>query len=148
MTPFRILALETSVAQALRSANDGEPVIADDPHGYPCRHCLEAARPGARLLLTTYAAVPAGAYRESGPIFLHADDCTRYRATDVVPEVLRRRLVALRGYDARQHIVAADIVDGQLLEPLLYTLFERPEIAIVHARFARTGCFACAFVRA
>src|SRR5207247_2303789 len=83
---FRIVPLRSEVAEGARraaeaGAADHAVVLADSPSGYPCRHCLHFAKPGERLILFPYAAIPAGhPYSESGPIFVHAEQCERYRA--------------------------------------------------------------------
>src|SRR5437773_6653842 len=81
---FRIVPLPTDVAAtARRAAASGAPdhamVVADSPDGFPCRHCLRWARPGERMILFPYAAIPPGhPYSECGPIFVHAEPCERY----------------------------------------------------------------------
>ena len=81
---FQIVPLATEVAEASRrAAAAGAPdhgvVVADSPNGFPCRHCLRWARPGERVILFPYAAIPPGhPYSESGPIFVHAEPCERY----------------------------------------------------------------------
>ena len=146
---FRIVPLQTAVADTLRALPGSERVIADEPHSFPCRHCLSDAIPGEGLVLASHSPFDQpGPYREVGPVFVHAEPCARYGDERVAPEQLRRRLLALRGYDFRQRIVAADVVQGSDFEPLLARLFERSDVDYVHVRFARTGCYACRIERA
>src|SRR5213075_195027 len=83
---FRVVPLQTQIAEAARAAAeagaaDHAVVITDVPQAYPCRHCLKWAKLGERMVLFPFASVPAGhPYSESGPIFVHADRCERYRA--------------------------------------------------------------------
>ena len=92
---FRIVPLATEIAvTARRIAASGAPdhvmVVANSPNGFPCRHCLRWARLGERMILFPYAAIPAGhPYSESGPIFVHAEPCERYGATDEYPADFR-----------------------------------------------------------
>ena len=78
---FRIVPIQTEVAETARraakaGAADHAIVVADSPHGYPCRHCLRFAKPGERVILFPYASIPAGhPYSEIGPIFVHAETC-------------------------------------------------------------------------
>ena len=89
-TNYRVVPLPTEVAEEARraaqaSASDHAIVEADSPTGFPCRHCLQWAQPGERVVLFPYASVPPGRpYSESGPIFVHAEACERYAATDRV----------------------------------------------------------------
>src|SRR6058998_667063 len=102
---FRVVPLPTEVAERARRASeagaaDHAVVIADLPTGYPCRHCLRFAKPGERLILFPYASIPAGhPYSETGPIFVHAEACERYRAPGEYPADFRNGRV-FRAYDA------------------------------------------------
>jgi hypothetical protein len=153
MINFRIEAIETAaVARAHARLAEGDPtvelVVADEPDSYPCRHCLEDARPGERLLLFSHSPFDKiGPYKEVGAVYAHERRCAR-ASSPQVPEQLRRRLLALRGYSADQRILAADVVPGSAMEPLLCELLRKPEVAYVHARFAKFGCFACRIERA
>src|ERR1700692_201879 len=103
---FRIVPLRTEIAEgARRAAQSGAPdhavVTADSPTGYPCRHCLRWARPGERMILFPFAAIPPGRpYSESGPIFVHAEPCERYSKTHAYPEPFRHGRV-LRAYNSK-----------------------------------------------
>jgi hypothetical protein len=153
-TSFEIVALPTEVAERVRAERvdaAGNPVVARvaTDGGMPCRHCLTDSAPGETMLLFSYSPFTTGGpYREAGPIYVHERACPRYPTSGVIPEQLRRRLLALRGYDAAGDMVDADVVDGKAMEPLLDDLLGRPEVAFVHVRNARPGCFACGIVRA
>jgi hypothetical protein len=45
-------------------------------------------------------------------------------------------------------LLGGEVVEGRDLEPVLDQLLARPEVASVHVRNARPGCFVCAIVRA
>jgi hypothetical protein len=119
------------------------PIVADRPAAFPCRHCLADAEPGEPMLLASHSpfALP-GPYKEVGPVFVHARPCARFDG-DVIPLQLRRRLLALRGYDRAQSLVDAVIVEGAAMDGELERLLARSDVAFVHVRFARPGCFAC-----
>jgi len=149
-----ILALPTDVVERWRSAGVDEygnrltPIVADRPAAFPCRHCLQDAEPGEKLLLAGHSPfAQAGPYKEVGPVFVHAEPCTRFDGDDV-PQQLRRRLLALRGYDRTQSLVDGVVVEGAAIEGALASLFAQPEVAWVHVRFAKPGCFACRVERA
>ena len=88
---FRIVPLPTEVAEAARQAakngaRDHRVMTADSAASYPCRHCLHFAKPGESVILFTYASIPHGhLYSESGPIFVHAEPCECYSATEEYP---------------------------------------------------------------
>ncbi len=146
VSKFEIVPLATEVAEnARRSARDGAPdhiiSVVDSPEIAPCRHCLRWAEPGERVILFPYAAIPAGhAYSEIGPIFVHADDCPRYSATNEYPAAFRAGR-AVRAYDSRFNIIDAEVADGDGAEAVIAKYLSNPETAFVHVRSASRGCY-------
>ena len=58
--------------------------------GVPCRHCLRHVRAGEPYLVLAYRPFPAlQPYAETGPIFLHAEECVRAAESDVLCEMFR-----------------------------------------------------------
>jgi hypothetical protein len=143
---FRIAPLLTEVAERARrtaeaGAADHAVVIADSPTGYPCRHCLRFAKPGERVILFPYAAIPPGhPYSETGPIFVHAEACERYRATHEYPEDFRRGR-AFRAYNASYDMIDAEVANGSEPEAIVEKLLQNPETAFVDARSVTRGCY-------
>ena len=150
---FRIVPLPTEIAEtARRLARTGAPdhtiVVADSPHGYPCRHCLRWAQPGEPVVLFPYAAIPPGhPYSETGPIFVHAEKCQRYSATGEYPADFRNGRV-FRAYDANYNIIDAQIADGNKPEAVIEKLLQNPKTAFVDARSITHGCFTFRIQRA
>ena len=143
---FRILPLPTEIAHAARhaveaGASDHAIVSADSPGSSPCRHCLRWAQLGERVILFPYAAIPSGhPYSETGPIFVHANECQRYSATNEYPADFRNGRV-FRAYDSKYNIIDAEIVNGREPEVVIEDLFQNPDTAFVDARSATRGCF-------
>lgn len=150
---MHIIALATEVAERWRRTGVDEhgnrltPIVADKPAAFPCRHCLRDAEPGEAMLLASHSPfAQPGPYKEVGPVFVHARACARFAGGEV-PLQLRRRLLALRGYDRAQSLVDGVVVEGAALEGALAALFARADVDWVHVRFARPGCFACRIER-
>ena len=143
---FRVVPLSTEIAEAARraataGASDHVFVTADSPRGYPCRHCLRWAKPGERMILFPYAAIPPGRpYSESGPIFVHAEPCERYAATREFPAEFRTGRV-LRAYNSQHDIIAAEVANGEGPEDVIERFLQEPETAFVHVRSASHGCY-------
>ncbi len=143
---FRILPLPTEIAEAARhavkaGASDHAIVNADSPGSSPCRHCLRWAQPGERVILFPYAPIPSGhPYSETGPIFVHADECQRYSATNEYPADFRNGRV-FRAYDAKYKIIDAQIMNGSEPEAVIESLFQNPDTAFVDVRSVTHGCF-------
>lgn len=115
--------------------------------GYPCRHCLDFIEDGAAYLTLAYRPFPAlQPYAETGPIFIHADPCPRYAASEAKPPVLGDSPdFILRGYGADDRIVygTGAVTLKENVEDRARTLLALPEIAYVHVRSARNNCFQC-----
>src|SRR5204862_7136687 len=88
---FRIVPLATEIAEAARrvvnaGAADHALITVDSPRSSPCRHCLRWAQPGELVVLFPSAAIPSGnPYSDTGPIFVHANDCQLYRTPNGYP---------------------------------------------------------------
>src|SRR4030095_12521811 len=113
---FRIVPLPTEIADAARlavnaGAADHALITVDCPGRRPCPHCLRWAQPGERVILFTYAAIPSGQpYFEAGPIFVHADGCQRYSATNEYPADFRSGR-GVRAYDSKYNIIDSQVMD-------------------------------------
>lgn len=147
---FRIEGLEPDAFQPLFALDDEALAArgvrrqtADHTPGFPCRVSLEDAEPGEEVLLLNFEhhAVDSP-YRAAGPIFVRRG-AVRFSAVNVVPPVLRPRLLSLRAYDARGTMVGADVREGADFEAAIERLFEDPSAAYVHVHNAKPGCFAC-----
>jgi hypothetical protein len=143
---FQIVPLPTEIADtARRVANEGASdhavITVDSPESSPCRHCLRWAEPGERVVLFPYTAIPAGQpYSETGPIFVHADECQRYSAVNEYPDNFRNGRV-FRAYDSNYNIIDAQVVDGSEPEVVIESLLQNPDTAFVDARSVTRGCF-------
>jgi hypothetical protein len=143
---FRIVPIRTEIAETARreaeaGASDHAVVTADSPEGFPCRHCLRWAQPGERMILFPYAAIaPGRPYSESGPIFVHAEPCARYAATDKFPLEFREGRV-LRAYNSQHDMIEAEVANGEGPEAVIERFLEKPETAFVHVRSVSHGCY-------
>jgi hypothetical protein len=143
---FHIVPLPTEIADAARhavsaGAADHSLISVNSPSSSPCRHCLRWAQPGERVILFPYAAIPSGhPYSETGPIFVHANECQRYSATSEYPADFRNGRV-FRAYDSNYNIVDAQVVNGSEPEVVIESLFQNPNTAFVDVRSVTHGCF-------
>ncbi len=150
---FRIVPLVTEVAEAARAkaregAPDHETLTTEQPGAYPCRHCLQWAQPGERVILFPYASIPAGhPYSESGPIFVHEGACSRYDRSEDYPADFREHRV-LRAYDKTNNMIDAVILGESEPETVIAELFANPATDFLQARSAPRGCYTFAIARA
>lgn len=150
---FRIVPLSSEIAAAARQrATAGAPdhaiVEVDSEKSVPCRHCLRWAQPGERVILFPYASIAAGRpYSESGPIFVHAAECPRYRETERYPDDFRRHRV-IRAYDSDDFMIDAIVVDEEEPEAVIEKLFGNPRTKFLQARSVTNGCYTFRMERA
>ncbi|MGE5176579.1 MAG: DUF1203 domain-containing protein [Hyphomicrobiales bacterium] len=115
----------------------------------PCRVSLEDAEPGEEVLLLRFAHLEAASpYAASGPIFVRRAATRRFVATNAIPDMLRRRLLSVRAYDASHFMLESDVVEGAVLDGAIRRLFENPDVDYLHVHNARPGCFDCRVERA
>jgi hypothetical protein len=137
---FALSDAELAARGALRTVADGNP-------WYPCRVSLADAEAGDELLLVNFEHhATSTPYRATGAIYVRRTAQTKL-VLDRVPEVLERRVLSVRGYDAAGMMEAVDLVDGRELASKLDAILGRPEIEHIHVHYAKPGCFACRVTR-
>lgn len=121
-------------------------MIADAPDAAPCRVSLADAEPGERLILLNHRHLDALAspYRSEGPIFVREAAVEAAPAPGEIPDMLGRRLLSARVYDADWMMTDADVVEGADIAARLESWFGNPSAVVVHLHTARRGCFMAA----
>jgi len=122
--------------------------VATESPGFPCRISLTDAAPGDEVILVNYEHLAvASPYRASHAIYVRAGE-RQFDAVDEVPEMLRRRLLSIRGFDDQGMMTGADVVEGRHLEALIERMLGDPRTAYLHAHIAKPGCYAALIERA
>ena len=154
---FRIKALALAPFQPLFDMDGpallrlgARRMVADAPHAAPCRVSLADAAPGERLILLNHRHLdaPASPYRSEGPIFVREAAMEAAPGVGEVPDMLGRRLLSARVYDADWMMTDADVVEGRDLAGRLSDWFADPAVSAIHLHTARRGCFMAAAERA
>ena len=153
---FRISGLEAKRFSHLFGLSDDELAghrarryICGEKPGFPCRVSLEDAEPGEPVLLLNYEHLPVDSpYRASHAIYVREREQPSFDEVNAIPPALLPRLLAVRGFDAAGMMLAAEVVEGSALVPLVEQYFADERIAFLHAHFARRGCFAAQVSRA
>ncbi len=112
----------------------------------PCRACLGQIKEGESALLVSYRPFRhVQPYAETGPIFIHAEECGTYDVAQVPPAMLYSADYIVRGYDAGDRIVygTGAVTPTAAIAARAQELLTRPDIAYVHVRSARNNCFQC-----
>ena len=156
MGGFRVIAMSEELAERVRatrrSPGYGHPVHAEAADGpWPCRVCLERKEPhgSERRLLFTYD--PFHGLEElplPGPVFIHEEPCARFAGENRFPDDLRRVPLTLNAYGQGRRLLAQEYVADGAVEPVLASLLARAEIAYIHLRHTRAGCYLARVERA
>ena len=148
MTSFRVIAIETAIAESvrstLRSPSYGHPAHTEIATGYgPCRHCLRTFRVGEepRILFTYDPFAGVEELPLPGPVFVHAEACERYPEDGGFPGDLRSHALTLNAYTRGRRLRAQEYVADGEVDAALERLLARPEIDYVHVRDTAAGCY-------
>ena len=150
---FRIRGLDAGQFEHLFALDDAALAahgavrrIADGP--YPCRISLTDAAPGDEVILTNFEHhAVASPYRMRFAIYVRQGEET-FDAVGTVPDQLRRRTLAVRGFDAQGMMTGREIVEGIHLEEAIERQFGVPGAQYLHVHFAAAGCYAARVERA
>jgi Protein of unknown function (DUF1203) len=150
---FRITGLPAEQFAHLFALSDSELAvqgamrrIADGPH--PCRISLTDAAPGDEVILTNYEHHAVSTpYRMRFAIYVRKGERT-FDAVDAVPDQLRRRTLAVRGFDAKGMMRGWEVVEGIWLEEAIARQLADAAVQYLHIHYAAPGCYAARVERA
>ena len=152
---YRIEGLAPEAFESLFNMNEGElaergacRVTADARPGFPCRVTLEDAEPGETLILLNHVSHDvATPYRAAHAIYVREGAREAAAFEDLLPPVFEGRVLSLRGFGADGMMKAALLALPGEADAKIRALFERAEIATIHAHNAAPGCFAARIER-
>ncbi|MGH8253284.1 MAG: DUF1203 domain-containing protein [Steroidobacteraceae bacterium] len=153
---FRIVALPVAsfaplfgLPETELAARGVKRVVADRQPGFPCRVSLRDAAPGESLLLLNYEHLSSSSpYRSSHAIFVRENAVECVPRVNEIPDVLARRLLSVRAFDAAGMMLEADVTEGSQVAPLIARYLDDERVGFVHIHNARPGCYAAQAVRA
>jgi hypothetical protein len=153
---YRISGLSPETFRALFGASDevlaqhgAIRVQATASRGFPCRITLDDAAEGETLLLLNHEShAVATPYRSSYAIYVRENASEPLVLDDATPPVFAGRQIALRAFDAEGMLRGASLALNDDADARIRELFDRPEIAYIHAHNAAHGCFAARVERA
>jgi uncharacterized protein DUF1203 len=123
--------------------------VADDRQpGYPCRISLTDSQEGDELILANYEHHPVDSpYRMRFAVYIRRGE-ERFDGVDIVPEQLRDRMLAVRGFDQDAMMTGWELIDGREAEAAIERLLADPRAAYLHIHYAAPGCYAARVDRA
>jgi hypothetical protein len=111
----------------------------------PCRHCLGLIAEGDQKLVLGYRPFDRlQPYAEVGPIFLHANGCTRYESNRLPGWFAYLQPALIRGYGSDDWIRydTGSVVAGGELTAVAAKILSEAGVAYVHIR-SKYNCFLC-----
>lgn len=154
MPAIRFIPMPSQIAAAYRNGEPDAYGCAPEhrlsPGGYQCRHCLAPIAEGEPYLTVAYRPFPfLQPYAETGPIFLHAMECTAYDGGDRLPPIFDSPDYIVRGYGHDNRIVygTGAVTPTAEIAARAKALLQDDNIAYVHVRSARNNCFQCRIER-
>lgn len=120
--------------------------LISDGDGVPCRHCLRNVSAGdAYLVFSLRPFTSLQPYAETGPVFMHAEECPAYGENARPPVLTSSKDYLLRGYGSNERIVygTGGVIPTEQLELRAEALLAMPGVASVHVRSARNNCYQC-----
>jgi hypothetical protein len=147
---FQITGLPAQSFQPLFTLTDAElqirsaiRMVANSNPGFPCRVSLQDAQIGESVILVNYEHLAvAGPYRSRHAIFVRENAQDAKLAVNEVPDVITRRLLSVRAFDAAGLMQEADVFPGTQLSEVASRMLEREGIRFLHVHNAKPGCFA------
>lgn len=118
-------------------------ILVDECPGYPDRIGLRDMAVGETALLLNYEHLPVNSpYRSRHAIFVSEMPQEAAHYVNEVPDVMARRILSLRAFDDKGHILHADLATGEEIEAMIEAFLRDPSVVYIHAHYAKPGCFA------
>jgi hypothetical protein len=155
MPPFRVIAIPSEVADAVRSTHRspgyGHPTHTEVATGHgPCRQCLRTFAVGheRRVLFTYDPFTGTESLPLPGPVFIHEAPCERYAEDGGFPVDMRSHPLTFNAYARGRQLRAQEYVADGCVEPVIERLLGRSDVDYIHVRDTRAGCFDFSIERA
>ncbi len=147
---FRVQGLEAGEFSHLFGLTDAELArvgarrcVVDAKPGYPDRIEVRDLDVGENAILLNYEHQPAATpYRSAHAIFVREGADRALDLIGALPQAIRIRPISLRAFTTSGEMLHADLSAGVELEQLIERFFADPDIAYLHAHYAKRGCYA------
>jgi len=148
MQSMKIVAIPTEVAQevrlTMRAPKYGFPAhkeLAKD--AAPCRHCLRTFEVGKDYgILFTYDRFSGvESLPQPGPVYIHAEPCSRYPEDSGFPEELGRSPRTIEAYGSGRQLLGQTHVNDGKPEEAIQNFLARPDVEYLQVHSTTAGCF-------
>jgi hypothetical protein len=155
MQPIKVVAIPTETAESVRKTMQapgyGFPAHVElGTDDAPCRHCLKAIAAGKerRILFTYDRFSGVEELPQPGPVYIHADNCTRYDENAGIPAELRSSQRTVEAYAKGRKLLGQKYVTNGEFEEAIQLLFSRHEVDYLQVQSTTAGCFTFRIERA
>lgn len=103
---------------------------------------MRDAEIGEDLLLVGHQSMSLDTpYKTSHAIFVREGALEAYVDQNTVPQVMHRRLLSLRAFDARGMMTDAALAQRDDIASTIESLFKDSNVSHIHAHYALRGCY-------
>lgn len=149
MTDYRVTGLSPKPFTRLFGLNDeqlaaagAKRYVVDAKPGFPDRVEMRDLNHGETAILVNYEHLPSDSpYRSRHAIFVREGATQAYESINEIPDVMKSRLLSLRGFDEADMMIEADVIEGTDAEAAIQRFFENPDVAYIHVHNAKRGCY-------
>ena len=127
--------------QALRERRAVREVATHAP-GFPCRVSLQDAGVGEEVVLVHHTHRPGESpFHASHAVYVRRGATQASPQRNMVPAMLRSRVLSLRGFDERGMMRGAELVQGTELEAAIEKMFATEAVRSIDLHNAAAGCY-------
>lgn len=109
---------------------------------FPCRVSLRDADAGTPVLLLNFEHLPLPSpYRSRYAIYVGEAAPEARLEPGEIPEVMQNRPLAVRAFDGRGMLLAADLAADEAVAPTLERLLADAAVDFLHVHNAKHGCY-------
>ncbi|MBL4784888.1 MAG: DUF1203 domain-containing protein [Cohaesibacteraceae bacterium] len=124
-------------------------MIATEPDSFPDRIEMRDGEIGESFLLLNHEYQTGDSpYRARHAIFVREGATDQFECLNAIPDVMHKRMIALRAFDINHLMVDAEIAQGDAIEIEVQRMLANADVAYIQAHNARRGCYSGRIERA
>jgi len=119
-------------------------ISVDDSPSFPDRITLRDIPIGETSLLFNYTYLDTQSpYKGSHAIFIWEGQLEAGIYQNILPEVMKNRILSLRGFNSRDMLIEAPLTQPGEAKKKILSLLDNDKVAFILAHNAKQGCFSC-----
>lgn len=123
-------------------------VSVDQYPGFPDRITLRDIPVGENALLLNHQYLDTQSpYKGAHAIFIWEGQFDAGRYSNILPEIMERRILSLRGFDSQDMLIDARLAQRGEATAQILSLLSNDKVEFILAHNAKQGCFSCRIER-